>query len=83
MTCAFITFAGVWKNRKETVLHTQILLEEICFPSYADTPMSTGKTTTSAQNPGSRGPSPEPSGHRNQGRAGDSVHLHPGADLVP
>jgi hypothetical protein len=43
-------------------------------------PVSTCETTTSGQIPGPRGTCPEPSGHRNQRTAGDS--LHPRVDPV-
>ena len=56
-----------------TVLYTQILLGESWSPRSAVTPVSTGNTTTSAQIPGPRRTSPEPSGHRNQGTAGDRI----------
>jgi hypothetical protein len=51
-----------------------------------DTPESTSKTTTSAQIPGPRETSPEPSGHRNQGPVRDRilpVSVWPRADPVP
>jgi hypothetical protein len=48
-----------------TFLCTQILPGESWSPRSADTPVSTGKTTTSTQISGPRGTRPEPSGHRN------------------
>jgi hypothetical protein len=56
-----------------TVLHIQILLGERGSPGSANTPVSTGKTTISAQIPGPRGTRPQPPGHRNQGTAGDRI----------
>ena len=52
-----------------------------------DKPVSTDQPTISVQISGLRGTLQEPSGHRNQGTAGDripsSFSLHPVADLVP
>ena len=56
-----------------TFLCTQILPGESWSPRSADTPESTGKTTTSAQIPCPRGIHLEPPGHRNQGTAGDRM----------
>jgi hypothetical protein len=58
-----------------TALHIQIPPEESWSPRSANTPVSTGKATTSAQILGPRGTCPEPLGHRNQGTAGDRILL--------
>ena len=58
-----------------TELHIQIPPGESWSPRCADKPVSTGKTTTSLQISGPRGTLPEPSGHRNQGSAGDRILL--------
>jgi hypothetical protein len=50
-----------------------LLLPESWSSRSADTPVSTGETTTSAQISGLRGTQLEPSGHRSQGRAGDRI----------
>ena len=44
-------------------------------PWSADTPVSTGKTTTSVQTPCPRGTLPEPPGQRNLGTVGDRIFL--------
>jgi hypothetical protein len=51
----------------ELILYTQILLGECWSPRNANTPVNTGKITTSAEIPGPRGTHPESSGHRNPG----------------
>ena len=48
-------------------LHIQVPRGNSWSPRSADTPESTGKTTTSVQIPGPRGTHPEPSEHRKQG----------------
>jgi hypothetical protein len=45
------------------------------MPKHAYTFVSTGKTNISNQIPGPRGTPTEPSGHRNQGSAGDRILL--------
>jgi hypothetical protein len=57
------------------VLLIQIPPRESLSPRTADTPMSTGKTTTSAQIRGPKETRSEPSRHRNQGRERDSILL--------
>jgi hypothetical protein len=56
-----------------TVIHTQIPWEETGNSRSAYTPVSTDKTTTSAQIPDPRGTCPEPLGHRNQTKTGDRI----------
>jgi hypothetical protein len=84
-----------WSWSCAIVLHTYILLGESWSPRSADTPVSTGKTTTSAQIPGPRGTLPEPTGQGNQGTAKNRILLvsacsgrrscaiMPGTDPVP
>ena len=65
-----------------TVLLIQILWGESWSPRNSITRVSIGTTPTSAQIPGPRGTHPEPSGHRNQGTAGDRILLQLGASWL-
>ena len=56
-----------------TDLHTQVPRGVSWSPKRADTPESTGETSTSTQMPGLRVTCPEPSGHRNQRTAGNGI----------
>ena len=58
-----------------TSIHIPIPSGENWSPRNADTPVSTGKNTTSAQILGPRAAHPEPPGHRNQGTVGDRILL--------
>jgi hypothetical protein len=62
---------SVWAWSLSCAFHTQIPPGESWSLRSANTPMSTVKTTTSAQSPDSRGTRWEPSEHRNQGKARD------------
>jgi hypothetical protein len=62
-----------WSSATE--LHEQMPPGESWSVRSIYTPVSTGKTTASHQIPGKRGTLPEPSGHRNQGSAGDRILL--------
>ena len=68
-------FCHAWSWSCATELHTQIPSGESWSPRSTDKPVSTGKTTTSFQIPGQKWTHPEPTGHRNQGSAGDWILL--------
>lgn len=75
-------YATVPRADDVTALHTEILPGESWFPRSSDTPVSTGKTTTSGQIPDLRKTNLEPPGHRNQKTARNSIILHSGVDPV-
>jgi hypothetical protein len=68
-----VLWHSAWTWSCATALLTQIPLEESWSQRSADTPVNTCKTTTSSQIPGPRGTHRVPSGHRNQGTAGERI----------